>query len=447
MDYCGAGWQPWLSDSSISVLERTQNKALRIVTGQLRSSPVEALRLESSIPSYETHMRRNILKSHEKAKRLPEDHPRHIAWRSAIPPRNKRRSWSRQGSELERLLPPEAENRMPLKITRDPPWERRQQHHIKPVLEGISNKAEDQAIIRAAAERAIEEWNSDLTIYTDGSAVAGWSKGGAGAVVHIHDDPPRYETLHAKGADFTSSFEEEGAALLLAIDWINDNCVESSRPLIITDSQSLCRALIGFDPATAHIRSCLDRCMATVGIQWVPGHCGIPGNELADSAANDARCIPGPRRETTYSSIIPAIKMNITDPPCRPQYSYLQDIYAKLSKAKERQIQSRWDAVYLARLRSGHHWDLRSYLHRITKDSNGLVVEPTCPRCWQQIDDTPHLFDCVGTLATRRELFGTVDVNLCALTEHPQQCITLARRTLRGVGAGAQDNTAPAATQ
>ena len=93
---------------------------------------------------------------------------------------------------------PEAENRMPLKITRDPPWERRQQHHIKPVLEGISNKAEDQAIIRAAAERAIEEWNSDLTIYTDGSAVAGWSKGGAGAVVHIHDDPPRYETLHAK---------------------------------------------------------------------------------------------------------------------------------------------------------------------------------------------------------------------------------------------------------
>ena len=35
--------------------------------------------------------------------------------------------------------------------------------------------------------------------------------------MHIHDDPPRFEILRAKGADFTSSFEEEGAALLLAI--------------------------------------------------------------------------------------------------------------------------------------------------------------------------------------------------------------------------------------
>ena len=76
-----------------------------------------------------------------------------------------------------------------------------------------------------------------------------------------------------------------------------------------------------------------------------------------------------------------------------------------------------------------------------------MVAEPTCPRCRQSIDDTPHLFDCVGTLAARQEIFGTVDINLCALTEFPQQCITLARRTLRGVGAGAQDTIAPAATQ
>ena len=443
MDYSGAGWQPWLSASSISTLERTQNKALRVMTGQLKSTPVEALRLESSIPSYETHIKRNILKSHERAKRLPEDHPSNIALKSAIPSKNLRQSWARKGKELEAFLPPEAANREPITITRTPPWESRPQPHIQPFLKGITNKSDDQNVIRAAAETAISEWNSDLTIYTDGSAVAGCSHGGAGAVVHIHDDPPRYETLKSKGAAFTSSFEEECAALILAIDWINDNCVASSRPLIITDSQSLCRALIGYDKNTAPIRSRIDKCKATVGIQWVPGHCGIPGNEMADAAANEARTIRGPRRNTSIKGIIPAIKMNIVDPPCRPQYAHIKEAYSKLSMVKEKQITSRWDAVYLARLRTGHHWDLRTYLHRITKDTEGHVVEPICPRCLQADDDTPHLFNCVGTLAVRQELFGTVDVNLCALSEFPLQSIALARRTLRGVGAGAQDTTAP----
>ena len=176
MDYCGAGWQPWLSDTSIGVLERSQNRALRVMTGQLKSSPVEALRLESGISSYETHMRRNILKSIEKAQRLPENHPRHIAWTSAVPPRNKRQSWARKGKELEQLLPPEAHKREPIKITRDPPWESRQELHIQPFLDGITNKADDQETIRAAAEKAITDWNSDLTIYTDGSATAGRSQ-------------------------------------------------------------------------------------------------------------------------------------------------------------------------------------------------------------------------------------------------------------------------------
>ena len=97
MDYSGPGWQPWLSPTSVAVLERTQNKALRIITGQLKSSPVEALRLESSIIGYETHMRRNILKSREKAMRLPANHPRQVALCNTVPPRNKRQSWASKG--------------------------------------------------------------------------------------------------------------------------------------------------------------------------------------------------------------------------------------------------------------------------------------------------------------------------------------------------------------
>ena len=61
-------------------LERAQNKALRIVTGQYNSTPVGALLLESGIVSYKTHSKRLTSIAAEKAERLPPDHPRNIAF-------------------------------------------------------------------------------------------------------------------------------------------------------------------------------------------------------------------------------------------------------------------------------------------------------------------------------------------------------------------------------
>ena len=88
--------------------------------------------------------------------------------------------------------------------------------------------------------------------------------------------------------------------------------------------------------------------------------------------------------------------------------------------------------MYMARLRAGHHWDLRSYLHRITVNATANTIDPTCQRCKEEDEDTAHLFRCPGTIALRQELFGTVDVPLSALTEHPVQALALARRSLRG---------------
>jgi len=431
IDYCGPGWQPWLSAANIKVIQSTQNKALRIVTGQLRHSPTEALHLETGVETYETRIKRTTLKSSELARRLPAEHPRAVALADAVPPRNKRKSWARLANDLtSKFIPPDAEQRSPIIHHQKPPWINTSSVTIFPTLAGIDSKSEDPVKVRSAAIVAIEKWYSNLTIFTDSSAVEGCKQGGAAAVVKMHHtNPPISETLMAKGAPFTSSFEEECTALELALQWIKDNCNSSSRPLIVTDSQSMCRALVGFDVSVDHLRSALAECNASIGIQWVPGHCGIPGNEDADQAANAARTISGPRRSTTIKGIYPLIKRHIMEPPCSQDRSHIQQMYSHISKTKEQKITCKWDQVELARLRSGHHWDLRSYLHRI--DEN---ISPTCPRCHRADDTTVHLFECEGTLAARFEIFGTVEVPPSALTSHPQLALALARRTLRGAG-------------
>ncbi|MEL7521032.1 MAG: reverse transcriptase family protein, partial [Cyanobacteria bacterium J06553_1] len=105
LDYCAAGWQPWLARSSMGVLERAQNRALRIVTGQCRTTPVEALALEAGVPQYTTVARRKWVAAWEKALRLPAGHPRRLAAESAVPHRLKRNSsWRREVERVERDL-------------------------------------------------------------------------------------------------------------------------------------------------------------------------------------------------------------------------------------------------------------------------------------------------------------------------------------------------------
>ncbi len=42
-DYAAPGWQPWISANNMEELERAQNWAFRIITGQVQSAPLEAV--------------------------------------------------------------------------------------------------------------------------------------------------------------------------------------------------------------------------------------------------------------------------------------------------------------------------------------------------------------------------------------------------------------------
>ena len=75
-------WQLWLSQTHVDSLERAQNRCLRLITTQALCAPIEALRAESELGSMQATISANILRSGEKGLRLPNDHPRRLAFLS-----------------------------------------------------------------------------------------------------------------------------------------------------------------------------------------------------------------------------------------------------------------------------------------------------------------------------------------------------------------------------
>ena len=53
LGYAGPSWQPWVQETGRGKLERTHNKALRLITGQMISSPLDSIHAESGLPRYE----------------------------------------------------------------------------------------------------------------------------------------------------------------------------------------------------------------------------------------------------------------------------------------------------------------------------------------------------------------------------------------------------------
>ncbi len=86
LTYAAPAWQPWAAPSRLEQLERCQNKALTVLTGQLKSTPVETLRQKAGICSIATASKRATALAYKKAHRLPPDHPRRQILAALFPP-------------------------------------------------------------------------------------------------------------------------------------------------------------------------------------------------------------------------------------------------------------------------------------------------------------------------------------------------------------------------
>ncbi len=71
MNYATPAWQTWLAPTRLDLLERSQNRALRIITGLLKTTPLEAHKIEAAVPSIATQNHQQASVAYEKALCLP----------------------------------------------------------------------------------------------------------------------------------------------------------------------------------------------------------------------------------------------------------------------------------------------------------------------------------------------------------------------------------------
>ena len=273
LDYAAPAWQPWLSETNLTNLDRLQNRSLRLITGQLVSTPLEALQLEADVQSYSACSKRLILKANEKARRSTDDHSKRIALDVDIPQRlQSGSSFRRKAEELSSLLPLDLQHRQNIIHFPSPPWQQSSSHtgRISTSVPGITSRADDNNIKQQCSLSTIISYHADYVVYSNGPASGGTRNGGAAAVV-TRGSPHQPEVvaiIKAKGRTFTSSYEEEAAAMESALSWTRTNANHHSFTILFcTDSKSLCEALISSHPRTFSIRNSFSSISSSIFIQ------------------------------------------------------------------------------------------------------------------------------------------------------------------------------------
>ena len=278
--------------------------------------------MEADIQNYQTCSNRLILKASEKALRSTDDHPKRVALATNIPQRLQSHcSFCRKANELSTLLQPEHEHRQNINHFSSAPWQLNAscERRISTTVPGITGRADDMDQKRQCSLTAIASYQADYTICTDGPASRGTRNGSAAAVV-TRGSPTQPEVvtiLKTKGRTFTSSYEEEAAAMESALPSTSINANHPLNSILFcTDSKSSCEALISSNPRISSIHNSISSISSSIFIQWIPGHSAIPSNDLADKAVKEATTIAtNTILPVSFSSSIQVINDTIRDNP------------------------------------------------------------------------------------------------------------------------------------
>ena len=256
----------------------------------------------------------------------------------------------------------------------------------------------------------------DWIIYTDGSAQDSNTSGGAGMVVTTGpmDQPLVILNERRAAGKWCSSYQCELVAIKMALEWLESENDDWTKSRIVTDSQSALIALSRPQYNSVNnilqeintILANINQINKSITLTWVPSHCGVIGNELADAQAVEA-CGMNQEGIGWLFDVAKARckaaqeKMTLTNERCKKVYG------GKIVRGWEKEV-TRGVASSFRRFRMGHSLELMAYQVRI-----GLSETGNCRLCNEDLETTEHVTtDCPALGMERLEygVFNMVDL-------------------------------------
>ena len=384
------------SKSNTVKLTRIQNQAMRMMTGAMRTTPITSLETTTGLQPLKDRRDGKVLSQAAKFRRM-EDHPMNQRMRQPTKSRLKSRtSFIHHSRDLER----DVQSHIPKPIAQAdvlPPWERASLPKICTSIPGIRRKGQQSDLQRKhlALDHIYSNFpeNQWTHVYTDGSAVEAVREGGGGVYIKYQEETAN---IRVPTGRISTNFNAEAEALkAAALDLTQNLGRVKPKVVIFTDALSVLQTLQNpkkkdlNELVTALIRLAGHR---AVTLQWIPAHCGIQGNEIADSLAREAGQLEQVESEITYADERTLIKSKLSRKWNQEHPSYNQhDGYYSLERSEQ---------VLLFRLRTGHN-RLNDHMYRVLRIGRSVM----CPCNTAPMTSAHVLQECPSHGASRRAIW------------------------------------------